>query len=383
VDRAYPSAETFRRVSSHFADYGITRIARQTGLDRLGIPVWCAYTPNAKSIVVANGKGLTDDDARTSAAMEALERAVACDPQLSSITMSQLELTRRGRPYDLLPELLAAGRDVGGIDEDLEFVEARDLISRDAVLVPRDAVSLDRTTPNPRYWKSSDGLASGNTEEEAIFHGLLERIERDATALWHVKSPAAQDASAISPDEFESKIIDELVGKIRDGGVSLRLFDVTSDIGIPTIAAYIGETHVLTTGSPRYVDVTFGCGTHPDVSKAAVRAITEAAQSRLTYISGARDDVYPETYLRPLPDGIRRLMVAPPGALSSSRTVIGPKSVVDLLAQCGLSRLYSVRLSDPELPFVVTKILAPELENPPGERKFRYGARAVAAVLSQ
>lgn len=383
MDRAYPSAETFRRVSSHFADYGITRIARQTGLDRLGIPVWCAYTPNAKSIVVANGKGLTDDDARTSAAMEALERAVACDPQLSSVTTSQLELTRRGRPYDLLPELLAARRDVGGVDEDLAFVEARDLISRDAVLVPRDAASLDRTTPNPRYWKSSDGLASGNTEEEAIFHGLLERVERDATALWHVKSPAAQDASAISPDEIESKIIDELVAKIRDGGVSLRLFDVTSDIGIPTIAAYIGETRVLNTGSPRYVDVTFGCGTHPDVSRAAERAITEAAQSRLTYISGARDDVYPETYLRPLPDAIRRLMMARPCALSPSRTVIGSKSVVDLLAQRGLSRIYSVRLSDPELPFVVTKILTPELENPPGERRFRCGARAIAAVISQ
>ena len=96
---------------------------------------------------------------------------------------------------------------------------------------------------------------------------MLERIERDATALWHVKSPAAQDELAINPDEFESKIIDELVAKMRDGGVSLRLFDVTSDIGIPTIAAYIGETRVLTTGSPRYVDVTFGCGTHPGAGR--------------------------------------------------------------------------------------------------------------------
>lgn len=369
-------------MSPHLADYGITRVGRHTGLDCLGIPVWCAYTPNAKSIVVAHGKGLTDDDARTSAVMEALERAVACDPQIGLFMASRADLNRTGRKYDLLPELLAPRQDVGASGDRLVLVEAMDLFSGEAVLVPYDAVSLDRTAPDVRYWKSSDGLASGNTHEEAVFHGLLERIERDAMALWQLWPKPRQGASVVSPEAFENSEVTELAGMVEQAGMLLRLFDVTSDIGIPTIAAYIAEASVLAKTTPRYVDVTFGCGSHPDVAKAALRAITEAAQSRLTYISGARDDVYPETYLKPLPEDIRRLMTTEPGPLSPERTAPQPNSIIDLLGMRGLSRLYSIRLSDPKLQFAVVKILAPELENPPGDRKFRHGARAIAAALS-
>ena len=382
MERAYPTAETYRRVSPHLAEYGITRVSRHTGLDFLNIPVWCAYIPNAKSIVVAHGKGLTDDDARTSAVMEALERAVACDPLVGVVTASRTALKRDGRRYDLLPEFLASRQDVGASEDEIALVEATDLFSGETVLVPYDAVSLDRTVPDIRYWKSSDGLASGNTEEEAVFHALLERIERDAMALWQLRSEPRQVASAVSPEAFENSCVTELARQVERAGMLLRLFDVTSDIGIPTIAAYIAEASVLEAMAPRYVDVTFGCGTHVDAAKAALRAITEAAQSRLTYISGARDDVYPETYLRPLPEDIKRLVAIRPGALSPKRNASQSKSIVQLLERRGLSRLYSIRLSEPGLPFVVVKILAPELENPPGDRKFRHGARAIAAALS-
>ncbi len=382
MERAYPPAETFRRVSPYLEEYGITRVSRHTGLDFLNIPVWCAYIPNAKSIVVAHGKGLTDEDARTSAVMEALERAVACDPQVGLFTASRTALERDGRRYELLPEFLASRQNVGASEDEVIFVEAADLFSGEAVLVPYDAVSLDRTVPDIRYWKSSDGLASGNTEEEAVFHALLERIERDAMALWQLWSKPRQDASAVSPEAFENSDVTKLARQVEQAGMLLRLFDVTSDIGIPTIAAYIAEASALAAKAPRYVDVTFGCGTHPDAAKAALRSITEAAQSRLTYISGARDDVYPETYLRPLPEDIRRLMTTRPGALSPKRNARHTGSIVQLLGRRGLSRLYSIRLSEPGLPFVVVKILAPELENPPGVRKFRHGARAIAAALS-
>ncbi|MGO8078030.1 YcaO-like family protein, partial [Rhizobium leguminosarum] len=40
----------------------------------------------------------------------------------------------------------------------------------------------------------------------------------------------------------------------------------------------------------------FGC--HPDPVRAALRAITEAAQSRLTSIAGSRDDFSPRIYQR-------------------------------------------------------------------------------------
>jgi ribosomal protein S12 methylthiotransferase accessory factor len=382
MKRACPPDETFGRVAPYLAGYGITRVSRHTGLDFVGIPVWCAYTPNAKSIVVAHGKGLTDADARTSATMEALERAVACDPQVKLRLATQLELHHAGLKYDLLPELLAPGQDVGAQEEEMTFVEATDLLTGSTVFVPLDAAVLDRTIPAVRYWKSSDGLASGNTVEEAIFHGLLERVERDAMALWQLWPAWRQQASVRHPEAFENPDVNALAKQVEQAGLLLRLFEVTSDIGIPTVAAYIGEPSVSATSRSRYVDVTFGCGTNPDVSKAALRAITEAAQSRLTYISGARDDVYQETYVKPLSDDIRRLMTIqniPNAPIKANRE---QGAIVEILKRHGLTRLYCVRLSEPALPFAVVKIFAPELENPPGDRKFKLGVRAFSAALS-
>ncbi|ASR09552.1 hypothetical protein CHY08_00005 [Rhizobium leguminosarum bv. viciae] len=43
----------------------------------------------------------------------------------------------------------------------------------------------------------------------------------------------------------------------------------------------------------RLVEVTGGTGAHPSPVRAAIRAVTEAVQSRMTYISGARDDISP------------------------------------------------------------------------------------------
>ena len=59
-DRVYPAAETLRRVWPYLSDHGITRVARQTGLDRVGISCWAAFRPNSRSLAGAQGKGLSD-----------------------------------------------------------------------------------------------------------------------------------------------------------------------------------------------------------------------------------------------------------------------------------------------------------------------------------
>src|SRR4051812_9830923 len=79
-DRAISAEEAVARIWPHLSDLGITRVARQTGLDRVGIPCWAAFRPNSKSLAGAQGKGLTDAAACASAVMEAAEVAVAEDP---------------------------------------------------------------------------------------------------------------------------------------------------------------------------------------------------------------------------------------------------------------------------------------------------------------
>lgn len=382
MDRICSPEETYERVRPFLKMLGITRIGRQTGLDHIGIPVWCAYTPNAKSIVVAQGKGLTDADARTSAVMEAIERAVACDPFLSHKITSASALFDAGERVDLLIPLLGRQQPPLRATDTMAFAAGEDLFSLDRVHVPVEAVSLDRTLLNCRYWQSSDGLASGNTYDEAVFHGLLERIERDAHVLWQVLPEAGQHSRCLKPEAFGGENVRSLIAKIEAAGIMLRMFDMTSDVGIPCIGAFLAAKTTLASRAPRFIDVTFGCGAHPSPERAAIRALTEAAQSRVTYISGARDDVFHETYRRPLPERLRRLFYADP---SRAMPLPGPMDLAGILMnlkQAGVTQAIAVRLSAPALAFAVVKILTPGLENPEGERRQRFGDRAMTASFA-
>lgn len=387
-DRVCSPEETFARIAALLPAFGVTRLARLTGLDGIGIPVWNAVSPNAKSIVINQGKGITDIDAKVSAAMEALERAVACDPSAPVLTETRRALLGAGERALSLPGLVATGMADLGDDEPTAWLRGLDLIDQRTTFVPLHAALLDRTLEQCRYWQSSDGLASGNTEKEAMLHGLLERIERDAETLWRLRPLAARLDSCIDIDRFEDPILDDMAGRIAAAGLTVRLFDVTSDIGVPCLSAVIADADILAAKAPRYHDVTAGHGAHPDPRRAAIRAITEAAQSRLTYISGARDDVFPETFTRQLPRETQQLFGATPAARTlPPATVAGAGAsalfdyVLDALRRAGIGTAVAVPLSSTSLPFSVVKVIVPELENPDGARKRRFGGRALSRAL--
>lgn len=365
----------------------MTRIARHTGLDKVGIPVWCAYAPNSRSIVVAQGKGLTDADARASAVMEALERAVAGEPAVDTVVETADNLRASGRTFDRLDALIAAGQNDIRPDEKIEWVRGVDLISGHDAFVPLEAVLLDRTRAS-RFWMSSDGLASGNTMPEAILHGLLERVERDAHILWRVSGQNARDRACVVPEDLDDPALDALVGRIRAAELELRLFDVTSDTGIPCYLALLGLRGTATAGNLRFVEVTSGCGAHPSAIRAAIRAVTEAAQSRLTYIGGARDDVYAETFCRPLPESTRRAFLAAPRSTAAPGAPIRMhvdallNHVISCVTKAGVRSVIAVPLTRGDLPFAVAKVIVPDLENPDGERARRFGPRALSKAIA-
>jgi ribosomal protein S12 methylthiotransferase accessory factor len=387
--------ETLSRVEPFLAGFGITRVARHTGLDDIGIPVWCAYAPNSRSIVIAQGKGLTDLDARVSTVMEALERAVAGEPSVKLIHGSASSLQAMGYETDTLNCLTAVHKADLGPDEETEWVAGVNILTGDTIHIPFEAVVLDRTR-DARYWMSSDGLASGNNVEEAILHGVLERIERDAHVLWQVGGERDRYAGCVDPRGFEDAALTWLIDKIEASGLALRLFDITSDIGIPCFTAMLGPGDLIP--SPRdsnsdrdirLVEVTGGTGAHPSAVRAAIRAVTEAVQSRLTYISGARDDISPATFSRSLPPLMRRAfdaVAAPPAAALCGEGVAGDLSfllqhVLDALRNRRIASVIVVRLSEDTLPFSVIKVVIPELENPEGERARRFGTRALARAI--
>ncbi|MEX2692805.1 YcaO-like family protein [Rhizobium mongolense] len=379
-------SETLTRVAPFLVDFGVTRVARHTGLDRVGIPVWCAYSPNARSIVVAQGKGLSDDDAKVSAVMEALERAVAGNPSVDTVQTSARRLQESGYRVEKLNCLIGRHKNDIGDDEEIEWALGRELLSGTEIYIPFEAAILDRTR-DCRFWMSSDGLASGNTLEEAMLHGILERIERDAYVLWQIGNDRDRHSRCIDPRGLKDPALDQLIEKIETAGLVLRLFDMMSDIAVPCFTAILGPRDIHDDANVRFVEVTAGSGAHPSPVRAAIRAVTEAAQSRLTYISGARDDILPETFLAPLPLQTRTAFQAVP-AMPATIAPTYPPSLsqhldytLSALREKQIDRIIALALSDPALPFSVAKIFIPALENPEGGRARRFGNRAVSRAI--
>jgi ribosomal protein S12 methylthiotransferase accessory factor len=386
-DRACPPEETFARVSPLLRRYGVTRVARQTGLDHVGIPVWSAVRPNSLSLAVNQGKGVGDADAKISAVMEALERAVAGAPEVVFHLASQAEMRAEGLAFDRLDGLVAKGRMPLSYDDRIAWVEGHDLITNRPVRVPREAVMLDRTAET-RFWQSSDGLASGNTPVEATFHGLLERVERDADVLWSLAGPAERKRRCIDPSAFDDPVIDLLVSKIRVAGLRLQIFDITSDIGIPCFQALIGPADIMKRSNPLYAEAASGSGCHIDAVRAMIRAITEAAQSRLTLVSGARDDIADDTYIRPMPqDLIEDFGLTPVASRwpqhgrDDRPLTLKLQSILHTLRERRITSAIAVPLNPADAVFAVVKVLVPGLESPPGERRRRFGHRALARMM--
>ncbi|SCB42379.1 ribosomal protein S12 methylthiotransferase accessory factor [Rhizobium miluonense] len=365
------------------ARLGITRVGRQTELDRIGIPVWCAYAPNSKAIVIAQGKGLDDVSAKTSAVMEAIERSVATQPSCSALVASRDDLAASGHAMDCLDVLLATGAQPVEASEQIRWAQAQDLASNAVTFIPFDTVHLDRTNVSPRFWVSSDGLASGNTWHEAVLHGLLERIERDACVLWDVGGPVRRYARRIDPHSIEDDDIREMLEKIFAADFDLALFDVTSDLSIASVVALLrpkGDG-----GSLRYVDLTMGAGASLSPNVAAARAISEAVQSRMTFIAGARDDLVPELFSRRAdPAHLQSFRVRCATNLSELPTMAAKSTqdaldqVVEALLRHGIDRLYAIELAPEWLPASVAKVFAPQLEHPEGGRRIRFGSRALS-----
>ncbi len=308
---------------------GITRIASVTGLDRIGIPVAIAVRPNSRSISVAQGKGQTKQFALASAAMEAIEtwhaedlaarirvatsrelgaavgpatlcctnRPLSDDTPIPWIAATPL---RGPSPYPLLQTSspLPLGEGVGGgvTHSPPSFPSppaARERQGEGGTrYLPAELIHTDYTIPpmpgSGYFLTSTNGLASGNTMDEAISAALCEVIERDAIALWHARTPQQRAASHVDLASVEDPGCRTLLDRYAAAGIAVRAWNITSDIGVSAFLCWIREADA------RHATLrqTFaGAGCHPDPAIALSRALTEAAQTRLNVIVGTRDDL--------------------------------------------------------------------------------------------
>jgi len=127
-------------------------------------------------------------------------------------------------------------------------------------------------------WRAdSNGTAAAHTRDEAILQALLELVERDAVAIWWYNRLARPHINLAT---FPAAIVTPPLSALASLGRTVRVFDLTHDLGIPVCAA-------VTAYGPDSTNPVLGFGAHPDVDLAVGRALTEAAQGVALGICGA------------------------------------------------------------------------------------------------
>jgi ribosomal protein S12 methylthiotransferase accessory factor len=387
--RSDSPSDTLMRVRPFSAQMGITRLGNVTGLDRIGIPVVVAVRPNSRSVSVSQGKGIELSQAMTSALMEAVEgfhgelaqeewRAPYRELAESHYVVDPLSLSSTGRALH--------------IDHTIAWSQGFDLVKQQPCWLPTEIVHTDFTRPLDGYFLAgSNGLASGNHPVEAIGAAICELVERDAVAMWAVLSAFEKAQRALDIGSIDDPDCLALLVKYERAGIAVRLWNVTSEIGI---ASFLCDIRDPSGDESRGLRRFHGSGCHPDRAIALSRALTEAAQTRLTYITGIRDDIPPEEYREPpgadlvdaLLDALRQEAVPYEfrdiPSFAADDLVEDLRRVLERLQSAGFAQLVAVDLTRPEFDIPVFRVVIPGLEGDIKHPNYTRGPRARRVAAS-
>jgi ribosomal protein S12 methylthiotransferase accessory factor len=358
---------------------GISRVTDTTWLDRIGVPVYASIRPNGikGTLCVHAGKGFTHAEAKVGAYMEAIEFSfsVPCHNIASSALARPPEIRASFKnriSFADFPPI--AGNSISSSDQ-IAIAEGEEILSQlGNVCVPAELVYYPFFGNPGRqlYGTSTNGLASGNTLQEATVHGLAEVMERDVASFNYL-----DDRSALVDLRHAPPKIKTLAEKAQNANLICHLRYIRNSFGLPYFSAYLLEPD-----ESALLSLTTGHGLHPIKEIAAVRAITEAMQSRLTNIHGGRDDLIenvkdaealgPEKHLEHV-RGARAIAASAVRIISFNdipdfefrvRTVAqAEECLFEGLSRAGMNHVVRVRLTEPDYPFQVVRILVPGAEH--------------------
>ncbi|HET6208143.1 MAG TPA: YcaO-like family protein [Terracidiphilus sp.] len=385
VVRCVPPIATIRRATAVLKPAGITRIADVTHLDRVGIPNFMSVRPLDldPGISYYNGKGTTRDDAHAGAIMEGIERHAGeyCDYEVVVSSFNELrKYAACVKPDEIIVPATAEYSD----DLEIEWVCGYDLLQSQRTFVPLNAVICPYTpkTGPVLFYASSNGLASGNTLIEALCHAICEIVERDAQAISVARSElrpllramvgrsgsgetSSSPKRRISLSELPRRA-QLLVNKLKNAGQEVYLYDLTCTAGIATIECSIVEKKIDGSG-----DAYGGVGAHPDARVALLRAITEAAQSRLACIQGGREDL-PEIVRHRTCDRIdevfdqgRWVSFGEIPSIENERIDDDVRLLLSRLPECGLRQLVAFDMTHAGVGIPVVRVVIPLAETWP------------------
>ena len=368
--RAVPPEETLARVLPLLGTAGLGEPEDITSKDEIGIPVFSVDRMETAMGVPKyyNGKGVTREQAEASAVMESIERYSAEPREDDEVVFGTYEqacdVMATIPPADMILPIWALDNLQGA---EIAWTEGWDILRGERVWVPACAVFYPYIpdTDLQLFKYHTNGLASGNNMEEAVLHATFELVERDAWSIAEYRNLPVPDVIA-DPDSLPGK----LIARFAEHGVEVHLKDLTCDTGIPTIGAAADD---VATRDPEML--TIGVGTHLDPEIAAIRAITEVAQSRATHRDGKK--INAQLQRATVQMGYERVkelnrLWFGEGRGSVSLSDIPDGSTDDVLddievvlgrlVDAGFDRVVAVDLTRPELEVPVVRMVIPGME---------------------
>jgi ribosomal protein S12 methylthiotransferase accessory factor len=261
-------------------------------------------------------------------------------------------------------------------DAELPWHRVTRLTDGREVLLPADLCvrrPLEQQQVKPPF-PLGTGSAAGRSWEAAALHGLFELIERDAASLWW---QGGNRGKSIPPGNEAQIMAETLLTQLRQGASARRswLLDITTDIGVPCVAA----VSCMTDG----FGFAFGLAARPTLEAAARSAVLEMCQIELAHaVVEAKCSERGETALNgrdrvhrrraTMIDADRCLLLQPVPERAEHLVIKGTDSsdvlrlVVDRLGRFGIET-FALDLTRPRFAIPVVRVIAPGLQLEPSE----------------
>lgn len=276
MKRTRSPEETISILETYVHKSLITRIADLTFLDNISsLIVFSAIRPSAKSISVSMGKSLDPLSAKCGAMAESFETYVAEEVIAKLVDVPFSDFSKEKR---IIKNKKNSYRCKFANDFPLNWNIGFEVDTNEEAYIPLYLLSLDTNNLINQYWGSnSDGIASGNSLEEALVVSLLEQIERIAVK---------DDRKHIL--KFDKEILDNYH---LSQEYNFKFYQYENIFNVPVVGVEVYN-------KSRYANqcVYCGFGAASSYENALCRALEEALQTKVGVISGARDDLKQDYY---------------------------------------------------------------------------------------
>jgi len=338
-------------------------------------------SPGATGPLSVGGCGASFRSAFFACIGEAIERTAQCRPAHAIATQSFPSALER--QSDGFKEVVALLGPRLGADAEIAWLQARNLTTGAETLVPAELCirSADLETVAPAT-SLSLGCACAPTLEQAMLAGILEWVERDATALWWL---AGHSPRHIALETLEEAGVLSTIVQLRQGQATRRswLLDITADLGIPCVASVSFDL-----GGRGFVHGSAARLKLADAARAAfvemcqmevachlIAAKGGAGSPRLSAAERRHQQRFEAITAEALP--ILRPLLAPATTITAEPRPTGLHAVVEELGRSGFECL-AVDLTLPELGMPVVKMIAPGLQPMPSSVRSPRLRQAIA-----